>query len=93
MGKKLVPEHYEYFCDFFCNPDPDGKYRMASGKLYGIKLTEGGTHAIYVSQLNDKAQLHICAKCLGNMAALHHQISKQEKIYTGDGIPELTEVQ
>ena len=92
MGKKLVPEHYEYFCDFFCNPSPDTPIKMASGKLYGIKLTEGGTHAIYVSQLNDNAQLHICAKCLGNLAALHHQVNRQEESYAKEA-PTLTEVQ
>lgn len=87
MGRVLVPEHYEYCCDFFCNPEAseEPKYTPIE-KLRGLKLKTGGgkCYAMLVNPLNEGAEMLICEDCHGNLAALWKQAQSEKQV------PELT---
>ena len=76
VGKELIPEHHEYFCDF-CQGDVQ---YMKAGDLHGIKLSDSGAYPLPVSPINPNAQMHVCDKCVRQWGALFHQIMvNQEK--------------
>ena len=96
MGRILVPEHYEYCCDFFCNAEATETPKTTPiEKLRGLKLTckDNKCYAILVNPMNDNAEMLICEDCHGNLAALWRQIQveKRDKLGDAEVFPELAE--